>query len=288
MTSKPIEAIDHLLTYVRDLDAAASRFHRMGFTLSPISHIEAMGISNHLVLMRPAGPGHANYIELMTASDRSRLPPAMARTLSGNEGIKSMVLAARDAAAAQQAMQGLGFEAAPPVHVKREWVIGPGQSVFPEFDVILPFPAALTFNCCQYHNVDLYLRPDWLEHPNGALGIRSVLAVAADPASIVDKFAALFKALVDTGDGTASTRAGGVNLAIFTPAAARKKFGIETAAPQVDAAYLGYQIDVRALDVLTSFLRKGDVPYRADADAVYVDPVSGLGNLMVFTESSGS
>lgn len=54
--SKPIELIDHLLTYVHDLNAAASLFRRMGFTLSPVSNIEAMGISNHLVLMPRLGP----------------------------------------------------------------------------------------------------------------------------------------------------------------------------------------------------------------------------------------
>ncbi|MBS0220781.1 MAG: VOC family protein [Proteobacteria bacterium] len=287
MNGRTIQAIDHLLTYVQDLDVAASLFRRMGFTLSPLSHIEVMGISNHLVPMRPLGPGFANYIELMAASDRTKLPPAMAQTLSGHEGIKSMVLAAEDAVVAQKAMRDQGFAAAPPVHVRREWVIAPGESVFPEFDVILPFPTALTFNCCQYHNVGLYLRPEWLEHANGALGIRSVFAVAEDPVSVVGRFAKLFGEPVAVTDGAARTGSGGVELAVFTPAGARAQLGFEVVAPETGAAYLGYRIEVSALHVLTSFLRKGGVPHRVDANAVCVDPVAGLGNLIVFTEKNG-
>ncbi|HKU97457.1 MAG TPA: VOC family protein, partial [Vineibacter sp.] len=71
MSTQPVIEIDHLLTYVRDLDGAAALFRRMGFTLSPISRIETMGISNHLVLMHPGTPGAGNYIELMAAHDRA-------------------------------------------------------------------------------------------------------------------------------------------------------------------------------------------------------------------------
>jgi len=288
MTDKAIHAIDHLLTYVHDLDAAASLFRRMGFTPSPVSHIEAMGISNHLVPMRPMTEGFANYIELMSARDPRKLPPAMAQTLSGPEGIKSMVLGTKDAAAAQLAMRSQGFDAAPPIHVKREWVIAPGESVFPEFDVILPFPTELTFNCCQYHNVDLYLRPEWLEHANGAQGIRTVFAVAGDPVAVARRFAKLFNASVIAGDGMACTSAGGVELSVLTTRSAQSEFGLDVTSPERDAAYLGYLIEVRSLDVLVSCLRAGGVEHRVGPNAIYVDPVSGLGNLIVFTSRNGS
>lgn len=288
MTDKTINAIDHLLTYVHNLEMAAALFRRMGFNLSPVSHIESMGIANHLVPMRPLTKGFANYIELMSAQDRSKLPPAMAQTLSGQEGIKSMVLGSKDAAAAQQAMQRQGFRAAPPVHVRREWVIAPGESVFPEFDVILPFQTELTFNCCQYHNVDLYLRPEWLEHENSAVGIRAVFALAEDPVAVVQRFAGLFAApAAAAGDGNARTNAGGVDLVVYSPSSARAAFGFDIAAPESGIGYLGYQIEVHSLDVLISFLNKGDVEHRVAPNAVYVDPAFGLGNLIVFTEQTG-
>lgn len=287
MPDKPIREIDHLLTYVKNLEAAADLFRRMGFTLSPISRIETMGIANHLVLMQPVTPGCANFIELMSPQDRARLPAAMAETLSGAEGIKSMVLAAGDADAAQRAIRAQGFDAAPPVHVKREWVIAPGESVFPEFDVVLPVEAPLVFNCCQYHNVALYLRPEWLSHRNGARGMRAVMALASDPAAVAKQYGGLFAGEPDGSGGNWKTSPGGVALNLLSPAAASQKFGLDLPAAPRAAAYLGYVVEVASLDVLSTCLKDGDVPHRTQGDMICVDPDHGLGNLIVFTDRSG-
>jgi len=284
---KPIGAIDHLLTYVHDLEEAASLFQRMGFTLSPISHIGAMGISNYLVLMTPLKSGYANFIELMAIQDAAKLPAPMMRLLSGRQAIKSMVLGAADIGAAHAAIADQGFAVSPPVHVKREWIINSSESVFPEFNVVLPFPAPLTFNCCRYFNVDLYLRPEWLVHPNTAKGIRSVLAVAKDPAALARKFAAIFGEPLAEDIGMARVTCGGVELVVFTPDRAQDTLGIDCLLDG-DAAYIGYGIEVESLDRLVSVLMAGGIAFRRDEGNVYVDPNVGLGNLIMFREQSGS
>jgi hypothetical protein len=282
MPDKAIAEIDHLLTSVHDLDAAASLFRRMGFTLSPISRIEGMGISNHLVLMTPPTRGFANYIELMTAHDRSRLPPVMARTLSDGEGIKSMVLGAPDIAAASAAIKQAGFATNEPFHVKREWVIGPGESVFPEFDVILPIEAPLVFNCCRYFNVDLYLRPEWLKHENGARRLRSVIAVADNPAAVAQSLGRLFGDVKNEPEAS-RTSPGRVDLAVYSPDNLRRLFGIAAGSLQPSAAcYVGYVIEVESRDRLAACLDRGGVRYRTIGSDLAVDPSDGLGNLIVF------
>jgi glyoxalase-like protein len=283
--TKAIREIDHLLTYVHDLDAAASAFQRMGFTLSPLSRIEAMGISNHLVLMRQGTPGFANYIELMSTHDRARLPPPMAKVLSGPEGIKSMVLGTEDAGAAQQAMVRHGFAAAPPVHVKREWKIAPGHSVFPEFDVILPVEAPLAFNACRYFNVALYLRPEWLEHANGAQRVASVFAVAEDANAIACRYGDLFEAPTMQSADSARTTPGRVYLEVMSAEAVESRFDLTLAARR-EAAYLGYLVEVASLDVLRSCLSSGKVVCRDLGDTICVDPADGFGNLIVFREQT--
>lgn len=283
MPDKAIAEIDHLLTSVHNLEAAASLFRRMGFTLSPISRIEGMGISNHLVLMTPPTPGFANYIELMTAHDRSRLPPAMVRTLSGGEGIKSMVLGAPDIAAASVAIKQAGFEVKEPFHVKREWVIGPGQSVFPEFDVILPIEAPLVFNCCRYFNVDLYLRTEWLKHGNGARRLLSVIAVADEPTAVAKQFGRLFGDCRIEPD-VSRTTPGRVDLAVYSPEGLHRQFGIDSGCLQLGAAcYVGYVIEVESRDRVAACLDRGGVRYRTIGNNLAIDPSDGLGNLIVFT-----
>ncbi|MCG6203754.1 VOC family protein [Rhodopseudomonas sp. HC1] len=278
MSDRTIATIDHLLTYVNDLDEAASLFRRMGFTLSPISRIEPMGISNYLVLMQPLVDGFANFLELMAAHDRSCLPPAMAGVLSGEQGTKSMVLGARDAAGAYALMRDRGFDASPPIHVRREWFIAPGESVFPEFDVILPIGAELTFNACQYHNVGLYLRPEWLTHANGARHLRRVLAVADDPSALASRFGKLFAPSSET------VSPGGVQLDIITPEAAAGAYGAAASLSGKAAAYLGYVLEVESLPRLRACLEAGAVAYRCEGKTIIIDPNAGLGNLIVFTE----
>ena len=286
MRDKAISEIDHLLTYVRDLDAAAALFRRMGFTLSPISRIEAMGISNHLVLMTPPTKGFANYIELMAAHDRTTLPPPMVRTLSGGESIKSMVLGAADIDVAQKAIAAAGFDVDAPFHIKREWAIGPGESVFPEFDVILPVDAPLVFNCCRYFNVDLYVRPEWLRHENGAQGLRRVIAVANDPVTVAGPFGALFGHIPAPAGGAVRTTPGQVDLDLMTPDAVKERYIIDVAPLERNAArYVGYVIEVASRKALLGCLDRGKVPYRTLGDDIVVDPATGLGNLIVFTAS---
>jgi len=286
MSTQPVIEIDHLLTYVRDLDEAAALFRRMGFTLSPISRIETMGISNHLVLMHPGVPGAGNYIELMAAHDRARLPAVMARTLAGNAGIKSMVLSAADAHAAQAAFVAQGFAVDPPAHVKREWPIGPGESVFPEFDVLLPIDAPLVFNCCRYFNLELYLRADWLEHANSARCLRSVLAVAAEPQRIAATFAGVFGRPASGSTDIARVSPGAVDLVLMTPAALHQRYGLDASAPDQGARYVGYVIEVASLERLAACLAQGHVEQRSLGAAVCVGPDVGLGNLIVFEAGS--
>lgn len=280
MTST-IAEIDHLLTYVADPAQAADLFARMGFTLSPVSRIDAMGITNYLVLMQPGHQGSANFVELMGSHDRTMLPPPMQRTLSGQQGIKSIVLHAPSAAAAHGALTELGFDAVPPMHVRREWVIAPGQSVFPEFDVILPVEAPLVFNACQYHNVDLYLRPEWLAHANGARRMACVFAAADRPDEVAGPLARLFDCPVHEADGALLVSPGTVDLAIMTPDVAAARFGLAATA---GTRYLGYAVEVADLAKLGACLDRGDVEYRATGEGVLVSPETGLGNVILFRE----
>ncbi|MBN8938446.1 MAG: VOC family protein [Rhizobiales bacterium] len=249
MSDNPIEAIDHLLTYVRDLDAAARFFDALGFTLTPESRIDAMGIVNRLILFPETVGGSANFIELMSVSDAGRLPPAMARLLSGEEGIKSMVLSFPDAAKAHAHLTGLGCPFAPPVHVRREWTISATESVWPEFDVLLPIDDVVTFNGCRYHNVALYRRPAWTEHRNGARAFDRVDCRAGDPPRVARRLAAIFGRPDTASAGDHRVAVGKVALAV-TP---------EPSGPAADGAvarFTGYRVAGASLDHVAAALAR--------------------------------
>ncbi|PZU51235.1 MAG: hypothetical protein DI568_01150 [Sphingomonas sp.] len=284
MTSSATARIDHLLTYVPDLEAAADLFQRMGFHLSPLSRIEQMGVANRMALMRPQSPGQASYIELMSPYEPARLPPPLQPVLSGGPGIGSMVLVADDVSGFRTSVLAQGFECAPPAHVTREWKIPGEPSVFPEFDVMLPVEAPLRFNACKYYNLHLYLREDWTAHPNGAIRLLKVLAVADDPADL-DFFASLFgQPGVVQADGSLLLPSGEIALEIIPADGLKSRFGIE---PDGRApGYLGYEIEVESLQKLRTQLQAGGVPFQDGDGLISITPDTGLGNLILFSEAA--
>ncbi len=286
MTSADVR-LDHLLTYVPSLDAAAALFTRMGFTLSPRSSIDAMGISNHLVLMTPLGPGRANYLELMWPHNPDKLGSTMQRVLSGPAGMRSMVLAAEAIGKFHRRMGELGFIAPEPVHARREWKIPGEPSVFPEFEVILPVEAPLRFNACRYYNVELYLRPEWRVHANGAKRIRSCFAIADNPASLASYSVLFGQSGQEMSDGSWLFPTGEIDLQVLTPAAAQRRFNLDRL-PDVRPAYLGYEIEVASLERLRAHLSASGVAFQSLADGLLVSPDVAFGNLIWFTEGHSS
>lgn len=277
-----IAEIDHLLTYVADLDAASAAYERLGFRLTPRSEIGAMGIANRLALLSPMTAGTGNYIELMSAADRGRLPPPMAATLSGAEGVKSMVMATPDAHQAQAELVANGYPFDPPVHVRREWVIPGEGSVWPEFDVMLPIAAPLPFNLCRYFNLDLYLRPDWRTHPNGARHLLATFAVSPDSHATARYYERLFgRAATLDADGAWIVKTAAVQLAIYDPLSFAARFGV--AVPVADkAGYTGYRVSVARLEVLHAPFARNKV---TTVPTVLGLAAQACGNVIEFVEA---
>lgn len=277
--------IDHLLTYVASLDAAGRAYERLGFTLTPVSDIASMGIANRLALMRPRNPHGASFIELMAVTDAARLPPLMQALLKGAEGIKSMVLLAPDAQAAHTSLVARGYPFAPPVHVKREWILSPTESVWPEFDVLLPIPAPLAFNACQYRNVELYRHRDWIDHPNTAQFVRAAYAVASDVVATVAYYEQLFEAKARReADGSISVTPGQTDLRIYSPQTFATTF--DEAPPRLSspACYVGYEVEVLDLASCRGVLDRNGVAHRDAGTRTIVAP-RAAGNLIVFAEA---
>lgn len=283
MNSSERARIDHLLTYVPDLDSASDLFLRMGFLLSPVSRIDAMGISNRMVLMRPSNDGQANYIELMHPHDRALLPAPMVPVLSGEPGIGSLVLVAEELETLHRLILAEGFDIAPPAHVTREWAIPGEPSVFPAFDILLPADAGLRFNACRYYNLHLYTRADWTAHPNGAIRIVKAFAIADNPSDF-DMFERLFEQPGQHLPGGARRfPSGDIALEILRPSTLAARFGITTA--RTTPAYLGYQIEVDSLDRMRGALEAGGVPYHRHNDLLCIAPEIGVGNLIAFSQA---
>jgi Glyoxalase-like domain len=185
--------IDHVVAHVKNLQQAAERIRDAGFTLSPRSDLTKVGVANHLVLFEPADPSCVSYFELMMpTAPLTTLHPSMSRVLDGGPAWRWLVLATRNAEASHQALVADGVKMPAPVHVRRQWIISPTESVWPEFDVTFPAEERLPFNLCQYHNVALYQRVEWMQHPNGARQLAAMIAVDPQPEATARQYARWF------------------------------------------------------------------------------------------------
>ena len=284
MLSASIRDIDHLLTFVSALDTASAAYERLGFTLTPISNIAAMGITNRLIVLQPRTAGVANFIELMAVTDAARLPSQMQRILAGLEGTKSLVLATTDVAKSREHFLSLGYEFAAPVHVRREWKISAGVSVFPEFNVLMPAIAPLVFNACQYADVGVYLRKEWQAHPNSAITLDAAFCVSEEPAELANAYAKIMQCRVAiTASGAYRLTPGRMALEIYDPR--QFKYAHGTSQPGSEATgYAGYRILVCDVALCRDVIAGNGVPVRWHDDVCVVDPQHGLGHTIVFAQ----
>jgi hypothetical protein len=234
--------IDHLLTFVADPEAAVSVMGRLGFTLTPASHIAEMGLVNRMILFADADPDAANFIEMMSVTEATRLPPPMAPLLTPPDGIKSMVLTSAHVPASAAHFRALGHEFAAPAHVKREWRVDEDTSVHPEFDVLMPVTADLTFNACKYVDPSLYKRRDWTAHANGATGLSGVIALTRSITTTANTFAAVLGCAAEPIAGGVTLRSGRVALELIDPDGFTRRYDRPPPQHAGDAAYIGYRL----------------------------------------------
>src|SRR6478736_5011664 len=94
MSLKHILGTDHVVITVRDLDAAAAQWKRLGFTVSPRGlHSPQMGTANHTIMFGE------DYLELLGVVAETEQNKPTRDLLKVREGIERTAFTTDDAAA---------------------------------------------------------------------------------------------------------------------------------------------------------------------------------------------
>ena len=186
-------AIDHLVVLVRDLDAAADRWMRLGFTLTPRGlHSAHMGTANHCVMFGK------DYVELLGVLTPTPGNTPWRERLAQHEGGGAMALATADARATAERLLALGMGAGPVLDfarpVKLGAGLGTGEAAFAIARASGFADVGLDLFFCQHKTPDMVWRPDWQDHPNGALALAGVAITAPEPGALAAQFSAVFGA----------------------------------------------------------------------------------------------
>lgn len=180
MPLQHILGVDHAVVAVRDLEAAASAWRALGFTLSPRGrHSANMGTANHTLVF-----GH-DYLELMGIEHATALNRATAEFLRAQEGVERVAFTTDDAAALSAELRAHGVAAQEPVAFGRPVPLPEGGSTEARFRVTnWPddlTPAGLHLFACQHETRAAVWLPALQQHANGVCGLRCIEIIDAQP-----------------------------------------------------------------------------------------------------------
>ena len=171
--------IDHLSLTLTEPEAAATRLLQLGFNLTP------EGVEPRCICFQPDQDDVPNYVELLQGEPVTALALNVAE-LEGEE--RTHAWETED-----------GFE------VDAGVVVGETAGPLPWFAVRNETP-------------DAFMEPEWIVHPNGALAMMAVHAVAENPRAIAKALKEAWSAKVEeVFDGCMMVKTGTVELLIWSP-----------------------------------------------------------------------
>jgi hypothetical protein len=178
---------------------------------------------------RHLGQGTANYcvmfprdyLELLGFAEPDEHALRLQQFLARREGPMAVAFAPAEAPErAADALAAVGLHPGEPRALGRQLEL-PEGTVVPRFSLIsLPPEETPALDCfvCGHLTPELVRRPEWLAHPNGAVGLRSIHLVVEDTAPLLPAYDRLFGLHeVTTTDAVASVRVGPHRILFSTP-----------------------------------------------------------------------
>src|SRR5690348_7887188 len=174
--------LDHIVHAVRDLDAAAALYRRLGFTVGARNR-HPWGTHNHIIQF----PGC--FIELLTLAEPDKLGDDGFSRLFGvynrdfiarGEGLSLLILESKDAADDEAAFRAAGIAGSEMMRFEREGTRPNGTTVKVAFSLAFAedkHAPDIHFAVCQQHYPENFWNPAFQKHTNGAEGIAGVVAV---------------------------------------------------------------------------------------------------------------
>jgi hypothetical protein len=180
--------LDHLVVCVHDLAQAALDWQTLGFNLTPTG-VHPFGTSNRLAMF-----GN-NFLELLAVTDAAAVPPAAPDRFSfaahnqdflrAREGMSMLALHSDDAHADAARFKAEHVSAYAPFDFGRDAVLPGGGTARVAFSLAFAtataMPGIAFFTCQQRHPPELFWKPDYQRHPNGALRAVEVVMSAPEP-----------------------------------------------------------------------------------------------------------
>jgi glyoxalase-like protein len=280
--------LDHLVHAVRDLDAAAELYRRLGFTVGARNR-HAWGTHNYLVQT----PGF--FVEVLTVAEPEKLGSDGFSALFGTfnrlflknqEGLSLLILESDDAAADAARFRSGGVGASDAMRFEREGKRPDGSAVKVGFSLAFARDdkaPAIGFAVCQQHFPENFWNPAFQQHANTVSGIAGTVLVSQSPRdheAFLSAFSGVRAESGSTNGITASTPRG--EISVMEPAAFRSRFGVEPPDVSRGARLAAARFCVHDRAALSAALERGGIAASSSRGATIVGPQVALGTTLVF------
>jgi catechol 2,3-dioxygenase-like lactoylglutathione lyase family enzyme len=274
VSSGPLAGIDHTLIGVRDLETARETWRRLGFIVTPRGRHIGWGTGNYCVMFTD------DYVELLGVVDPAQFLNRLDVLLeTRGEGFLGLAFAAASSADVHAAFPD---STQAPKDLGRLLELPEGD-VTPRFSLVHfnpdATPGLATFSCTHL-TPEMLRRPEWLDHPNGALGLEGVTVAADGPAALAPAYTALFgDSAVRSGQGRLEVRAGTHTLRFLSPDRLSRRYPGLGGAPVMTVVS-------RDLEATRAFFAANGISLASAAGArLVIPPEQANGTVLEFVES---
>lgn len=277
-------SLDHVGYIVRNLDAGAAIWERLGFLLSPVSpqmglneagEFEPWATANRCAVFE------TGYLELIGVH-RPGLKNPWTQQLARFEGAHIAAFRVESADATYASMgEGAGWFA-PPVQRRRDapyFADGAWGQREMRFRNIFSHPDTVTearYIIIEHQTPEVLWQPALLNHPNGARAFRHMRFVAAASDACHERLRLLG---LSNGGGLYTCRNGG-QVECATPQDFQARYAGEGI--NAEAAIGSCTIEVDDLDRTRALLRSNDVPFHDGDGRIWLSPAYAAGTILEF------
>jgi hypothetical protein len=282
--------LDHIVHAVRDLDAAAALYRRLGFQVGARNrHPPEWGTQNHIVQF----PGC--FVELLAMADLARIAPHAPRYfsfgafnrdfLARGEGLSMLALEGSGAADAH-AFHAAGIGDFEPYDFAREAWRPDGTPVKVAFTLAFASTSCAPdagFFTCQQHHPENFWNPAFQTHANGVSTVAGIVLVADRPGDL-QTFLSAFSGGADwhaTESGVEATTPRGT-IAAIRPRAFIEQYSVPPPEPARGARLAALRFSVRDFEAAAALLEDAGPAARLHRGRIVIGPDETMGATLVF------
>ena len=280
--------LDHIVHAVRNLDAAADLYRRIGFTVGARNQ-HPWGTHNHVVQL----PGF--FIELLAVAEPEKLGQDTISThfgrfnqtfLQKEQGFSLLILESHDAAKDAEEFTRTGFGLGTAARFERAGRRPDGSEVKVAFSLAFardPRAPDCGFAVCQQHFPENFWNPAFQQHRNGVTGVAGAVLVADNPSDHHIFLSALSgeRELLSTSSGIkVSTPRGDIQ--VMDRSAYSNHFGAAPPDVSKGARLAALRVTTSDMSKVRESLSEGRLPLREEHGRLVVGPEQALGAAIVF------